>query len=201
MVMTEQAPMLRDSASAVSSRFYNAPWTEERVDRLKRLWDSGLSAGKIAAELGSVTRNAVIGKVQRLGLLGRAKNPPRSTPRHIVQARARQKYDHGGGIRERLKSKVRRNAMARPETAESFPSESTSEFDAAIPIEQRCTLLDLTAANCHWPVGDPGTPGFFFCGGAAAPGSPYCVHHSRVAYPCGERMRPKEFIFSPGLPA
>ena len=50
-------------------------WTEERVELLKKLWADGLSASQIAAELGGITRNAVIGKVHRLGLSGRAKSP------------------------------------------------------------------------------------------------------------------------------
>jgi GcrA cell cycle regulator len=48
-------------------------WTDERVELLTKLWQEGLSASRIAAELGGVTRNAVIGKVHRLGLSGRAK--------------------------------------------------------------------------------------------------------------------------------
>ena len=52
-------------------------WTDERVELLKKLWADGLSASQIAAELGGITRNAVIGKVHRLGLSGRAKSPRR----------------------------------------------------------------------------------------------------------------------------
>src|SRR5438128_7943118 len=47
-------------------------WTDERVELLKKLWQDGLSASQIAKQLGGVTRNAVIGKVHRLGLSGRA---------------------------------------------------------------------------------------------------------------------------------
>jgi GcrA cell cycle regulator len=56
-------------------------WTDERVETLKRLWTDGLSASQIAAELGGITRNAVIGKVHRLGLSGRAKSPSSAAPR------------------------------------------------------------------------------------------------------------------------
>ena len=56
-------------------------WSDERVEQLKKLWESGLSASQIAAELGNVTRNAVIGKVHRLGLSGRAKAPSTAAPR------------------------------------------------------------------------------------------------------------------------
>ena len=57
-------------------------WTDERVELLKKLWTEGLSASQIAAELGGgVTRNAVIGKVHRLNLAGRAKPAGNSVPR------------------------------------------------------------------------------------------------------------------------
>src|SRR5271154_6193980 len=56
-------------------------WSDDRVEQLKKLWEAGLSASQIAAELGNVTRNAVIGKVHRLGLSGRAKSPSSSAPR------------------------------------------------------------------------------------------------------------------------
>ncbi|MGL4260145.1 MAG: GcrA family cell cycle regulator, partial [Afipia sp.] len=56
-------------------------WTDDRVEQLKKLWEAGLSASQIAAELGNITRNAVIGKVHRLGLSGRAKSPSSAAPR------------------------------------------------------------------------------------------------------------------------
>src|SRR3954453_16508606 len=55
-------------------------WTDYRVEQLKKLWEAGLSASQIAAELGNVTRNAVIGKVHRLGLSGPAKAPSSPAP-------------------------------------------------------------------------------------------------------------------------
>src|SRR3569833_4387386 len=55
-------------------------WTDERVTLLKKLWLEGLSASQIAKQLGGVTRNAVIGKVHRLGLSGRAAPSQPSRP-------------------------------------------------------------------------------------------------------------------------
>ena len=63
-------------------------WTDERVEMLKKLWADGLSASQIAAELGGITRNAVIGKVHRLGLSGRAKSPSSSSAASAQGARA-----------------------------------------------------------------------------------------------------------------
>ena len=56
-------------------------WPHNRVEQLKKLWEAGLSASQIAAELGNVSRNAVIGKVHRLGLSGRGKSLSSAAPR------------------------------------------------------------------------------------------------------------------------
>jgi GcrA cell cycle regulator len=157
-------------------------WTDDRVEQLKKLWESGLSASQIAAELGNITRNAVIGKVHRLGLSGRAKSPSTAAPRQR-KVRAPQHM-----------MRISR-PMARGNTALAHAFEVETEpdpiaFDNVVPMNQRRTLLELTEDTCHWPVGDPGSSEFFFCGGKALGGLPYCAHHSRVAYqPAGDRRR------------
>ena len=78
-------------------------WSHNRVEQLKKLCEAGLSASQIAAELGNVSRNAVIGKVHRLGLSGRGKSPSLAAPRHSKAhpADARDPHDrarqHGAG--------------------------------------------------------------------------------------------------------
>jgi GcrA cell cycle regulator len=58
-------------------------------------------------------------------------------------------------------------------------------------MSQRLTLLELNEATCHWPIGDPSSSEFFFCGGKALAALPYCAHHSRIAYqPASDRRRP-----------
>ena len=65
-------------------------WTDERVEQLKKLWSEGLSASQIASRLGEVTRNAVIGKVHRLGLAGRATvSRPKSMRRRTLNGNLR----------------------------------------------------------------------------------------------------------------
>jgi GcrA cell cycle regulator len=62
--------------------------------------------------------------------------------------------------------------------------------DNVIPLSQRCTILELNESTCHWPVGDPGTADFYFCGGKAVTGQPYCAFHCRIAYqPVQDRRR------------
>jgi len=154
-------------------------WTDERVAQLTKLWADGLSASQIAAQLGGITRNAVIGKVNRIGLSGRAKSPSSSSPRP-------RKARSSGMLR------VSRPSM-RGNTALAYDYDLEPEPELIeIPVEQRKTLLQLTEKTCRWPVGDPGSADFFFCGGEAANELPYCSYHSRVAFqPLTDRRRDK----------
>jgi GcrA cell cycle regulator len=159
-------------------------WTDERVESLKKLWGEGLSASQIAAELGGITRNAVIGKVHRLGLSGRAKSPATSAPRPR-KARA---HTHTHMMRVSRPAVRGNTALAH---AYDFEQEPEPELvDNVIPLGQRRTILELTEDTCRWPIGDPGSTEFFFCGGATGTGAPYCTFHARVAYqPAGDRRR------------
>jgi GcrA cell cycle regulator len=74
--------------------------------------------------------------------------------------------------------------------AYEFDTEATPELiDNIIPIGQRRTLLELTEQTCRWPIGDPGSGDFFFCGGNPIGGLPYCAYHSRVAYQAASDRR------------
>jgi len=157
-------------------------WNDERVELLKKLWSDGLSASQIAAELGGITRNAVIGKVHRLGLSGRAKSPSSAAPRPR-KARA-----HPHMLRVSRPAVRGNTALAHAFEYDIEPEPQL--VDNVIPIGQRRTILELTEETCRWPIGDPGTTDFFFCGGQTSTGLPYCCFHSRVAYqPSGDRRR------------
>ncbi len=158
-------------------------WSDDRVEQLKKLWEAGLSASQIAAELGNVTRNAVIGKVHRLGLSGRAKSPATAAPRQRKAARPAQPM-------MRVARPVARGNTALAQVFEVEAEPDPVAFDNVVPMNQRLSLLELNEATCHWPVGDPSSPDFFFCGGKALAGLPYCAQHSRVAYqPAADRRR------------
>ena len=145
-------------------------WTDERVELLKKLWSDGLSASQIAAELGGITRNAVIGKVHRLGLSGRAKSPSSAAPRP-------RKARTSGHMLRVSRPQIRGN------TALAYDYEMEPEPELLeIPVEQRKTLLQLNEQTCKWPIGDPLTPDFYFCGQHSEEAKPYCEFHSRRAY-------------------
>src|SRR3569832_705422 len=158
-------------------------WTDVRVAQLTKLWADGLSASQIAAELGGITRNAVIGKVHRLGLSGRAKSPSSAAPRQRKARPAAQQM-------MRVSRPVSRGNTALAHAFEVELEPDPVAFDNVVPMSQRLSLLELNEATCHWPVGDPSSPEFFFCGGKALTSLPYCAHHSRIAYqPTSDRRR------------
>jgi len=170
-------------------------WTDERVELLKKLWSDGLSASQIAGELGSVTRNAVIGKVHRLGLSGRAKNPgpagsaPRSNAPRKAPTRTPSHPMNGGHAGMTRGANALAPQYAPEAEAEAQAAPAPSE-DVVIPFSERVTIMDLREYMCRWPMGDPTTPEFRFCGGRSQTGMPYCSHHARIAYqPAADRRR------------
>jgi GcrA cell cycle regulator len=160
-------------------------WTDERIERLKKLWSEGLSASQIAAELGGVTRNAVIGKVHRLHLSGRVKAASTSTQRSrkaarpVVRAAAPQRVITTRG----------NLAVVQMVDAEEVVAYRPAE-EVVVPISRRISIMELREGTCRWPLGDPLSPEFVFCGGDCDVGKPYCTAHANVAFqPSLERRR------------
>ncbi len=169
-------------------------WTDERVEQLRQLWGEGKSASNIASLLGhGLTRNAIIGKVHRLGLAGRAKSPGSSA------SRSRPPPSHPGAHRvaaPRVNSVARR--IVRGATALAIQPQTAAEVEpeafesVVLPMSLRVTIIELKEAMCRWPLGDPASPDFRYCGSPVAAG-PYCAHHGRLAYqPANERRRDRE---------
>ena len=133
-------------------------WSDDRVEQLKSLWTEGLSASQIARALGGVTRNAVIGKVHRLGLAGRA-SPSRSERPRVP-----------------MTPKV-------PSVRTQLPAVAVVEEDPlTLDDGSHATVLTISDRMCRWPIGDPAATEFHFCGHSPKSGSPYCEAHARKAY-------------------
>lgn len=150
-------------------------WTDERVEALKKLWQEGHSASQIAKQLGGVTRNAVIGKVHRLGLSGRAAPSQPARPLYKPAKPPRQV----NAATTPPPQPAPRRIVSEPTIVRPVPS-----LPAISIIEQpgTATVLTLGAKMCKWPIGDPSSDSFSFCGRRADDGIPYCVEHSRLAY-------------------
>ena len=151
-------------------------WNDERVELLKRLWAEGLSASQIASRLGGVTRNAVIGKVHRLGLSGRATSSRSSSPRpRRVQAPRQHRAPS-------LMFGTRGNVALKPVYEEEIEPAPAPIEELYIPPAERATILTLKEAMCRWPIGDPQESEFHFCGKRKVVGLPYCEFHARRAF-------------------
>jgi GcrA cell cycle regulator len=163
-------------------------WTEERVALLRRLWEDGQSASKIAAQLGGVTRNAVIGKVHRLGLSGRLKAGEEATVAAAKTVEVEKLVAAVAAAPEPVAPVSHRPTPAFPPAAPAIRPAAVDPV--AIPASQRVTIMDLRESMCRWPLGDPTTPEFRFCGARSITGLPYCTHHAEIAYqPAAERKR------------
>lgn len=173
-------------------------WTEERVDLLKRLWTEGLSASQIASKLGEVTRNAVIGKVHRLGLSGRG------SPARAQHTRPRTKSRQAGTGASSATSPTAKITQfptmgsaalqVQAETvAEAAPAPAPRPQLVRSVAKSRSdgvNILQLSDKTCRWPLGEPGTESFHFCGCAPKAGIPYCDQHAMIAYqPLQDRRR------------
>jgi GcrA cell cycle regulator len=147
-------------------------WTDDRVETLRKLWLDGFSASQIAKQLGGgLTRNAVIGKVHRLGLSGRA--APSQPQRPAFKA-----------TRPARPAPAPAPAPRRPE-----PVLQAAEPKVVYVAEEAgsATVLTLGAHMCKWPIGDPSSDGFSFCGRVSSGEGPYCAHHAQVAYQAAPR--------------
>jgi GcrA cell cycle regulator len=159
-------------------------WSEERTELLKRHFNAGLSCSQIAREIG-VTRNAVIGKMNRLGL---------SRPKEVIAAQLEHRRT-ARLAREKVAEKswrprrTRFSIFAQHEMlAAAFPAPQPRVEDIPIANGCGCTLLELGQEKCRWPISDAGVADFRFCGNAPVKGLPYCIGHARIAYrPAGRR--------------
>ncbi|MEX0645492.1 MAG: GcrA family cell cycle regulator [Parvularculaceae bacterium] len=154
-------------------------WNDERVELLKKLWAEGLSASQIASKMGGVTRNAVIGKVHRLGLSGRA------APAKPQRGRS---FDRTGDEFDDMRREPQMKAV-NPEP----------EFIAPLVVESgdRATVSTLKGYMWKWPIGDPARDDFHFCGQATAAAKSYCAYHAHLAFQPPQQRKPERRVEAP----
>jgi GcrA cell cycle regulator len=199
-------------------------WTDERVELLKKMWSEGQSASQIAKELGGVTRNAVIGKVHRLGLSNRTIGAPAAgaAAKPVAEAAAETGMAAKPLEADPPSAQDEASATPDPETSDTETAEGVAEAEPAprpsnvtplrktiVPAGQplppqpsaneispealakvheveksarRISLMELTERTCKWPIGDPATEDFYFCGLPVQQGKPYCEAHVGVAF-------------------
>ena len=176
-------------------------WTDERVETLKKLWGEGQSASQIAKELGGVTRNAVIGKVHRLGLSNRntgaasepAAKPAKEKPAPKAKAAPKPKPAEKPEPKTEAAAPaeatpIRRQIIPAGQPLPPQPSANEISAEALAKVNEvekkakKLSLMELSERTCKWPVGDPATEEFWFCGLPVQQGKPYCEAHVGVAF-------------------
>ena len=195
-------------------------WTSDRVQLLTILWQKGNSASQIATELGEgVSRNAVIGKIHRLGLSQRSegnndkyniRNSRRTSNKSPLGETISPDISDHTSLNTKIEKKKGRKKLERtsnkslkdPENSNKNEKISdsqltkspeyigTAELDKKaladmIELEKRAkklNLMELTERTCKWPIGDPATDKFWFCGHQAENGKPYCSTHVAIAF-------------------
>lgn len=155
-------------------------WTAAQDERLRDLWATGISTSQIAGAMGFESRNAIIGRVHRLKLPMR--KPPRGKTfrQETAERTASLRRIKSGKPRGQFSAKINHTGSLAPE-----PPPPLNIADTDIPAAQRRTILSLANETCRWPIGDPGIPGFFFCGHSSADvdrGQPYCASHAKRAF-------------------
>jgi GcrA cell cycle regulator len=157
-------------------------WTDERVEKLKRLWAEGL----------------VIGKVHRLNLPGRAKAGgsssaarPAKRPAQTPRPAAFQNRPAANTSTRTVTRTAGATALKEEIEVEAYEEvEVRRSLNVVVPISRRLALTELTERTCKWPIGDPMKEDFHFCGCEIADSAPYCTYHAKLAYqPVSERRK------------
>lgn len=144
-------------------------WTDERIETLKQLWDVGLSGSQIAERLGGLSRNAVIGKANRLGLA------------------SREKISLGAGVSKAPKARAATTRKAAPDlkaiaAVKAIIDRPPPQVIETLPLPKslELSLLEVKDGDCRWPTGEKAD--ITFCGHNIHEGKPYCAYHCRLAY-------------------
>ncbi len=173
-------------------------WTDERVEKLKKLWSEGLSASQIAAQLGGVSRAAI------------RQGPPPQPPGPRQDGRhADRDASQAPGTRHAAPRQFRRPARAGPRRRPAECRRRAAGRDRGgfrgtgraasrggqCQQRRRAHVAPAGADATHrthlqMAIGDPLNDDFHFCGNESPDNSPYCTYHQRLAYqPSAERRR------------
>lgn len=149
-------------------------WSAEAIETLKALWAEGHSTAEIGRRMG-ISKNAVVGKAHRLVL------PARPSP--IRRDGVAQPITSGRPVMAVVPRPVQAPRPPAPRAVAPTPVvERPAPRPVAAPPPVVRAFPRFGGRSCCWPIGEPGTPEFRFCGADAMSGKPYCTEHAAVAY-------------------
>ena len=147
-------------------------WNEEKVTKLKELWGKGNTASQIAVIIGGISRNAVIGKANRLNLSSKIKSRCASSTRDFQNNLQENNSKQKRGRKSKFQSLI-----------------IEKDFEPENPKK----LEELDESSCKWPVGHPEENNFYFCGRSSLKDFSYCKLHLLYAYqPKGKKEEPAD---------
>ena len=136
-------------------------WTEEKVEKLKKLWGNGNTASQIAEIIGGISRNAVIGKAHRLNLSAKIKTRA---------ATSNKNFESSMEENNNRSKKVRKSKFKSLLIEKDFEPENPKQLE------------ELDENSCKWPIGHPDENNFYFCGRSSLKDFSYCKLHLLYAY-------------------
>jgi GcrA cell cycle regulator len=152
-------------------------WSEERIEQMKKLAGEGMSASQIAAELGGLSRNAVLGKLHRLGVSARPRppKPTKPTPPRAVRVAAP------------------RPPKQEPDETAPLVMDAGPRTEAFRPRTdgQGVPILGIRSGQCRWPLGALNETATHCCGDGVSPGHPWCPTHKALAYAPASNRAPQ----------
>jgi GcrA cell cycle regulator len=153
-------------------------WTEEAIEVLKRLALEGRSASVIALALGAASRNAVIGKANRIGV--RLNGDGRASA--LGWAAAGYRLPSAAVPRPKPAPDEASSARALSRDSREERKAAWAFGEAEVGEMRRVRFENILHSECRWPLGDPRSGDFAYCGLTPAEGRSYCAGHCRMAY-------------------
>ena len=155
-------------------------WDNATLKKLKALTGKGLSTSEIGKRLG-MSKNAVVGKLNRMGWNSKAGGVVTADTKKSSKASEEKK-----SLVKKVAEKLQKKTVAKAENKKS-PAKDTKTLNKSLAMHQRIIQHSLEMANlkpnqCRWPIGDPDSENFHFCGEQVFVGKPYCYEHCKQAY-------------------
>ena len=149
----------------------NNSWSASTIAKLKLLFDRGFSTAEIGKRLG-FTKNAIVGKINRLKLNSKAASVAKAEKKKPKPA-----------VKKPLPKKPAKSIhSAKKDNGASRKSAAESKYKIERIIQHSAALMALRPDQCRWPIGDPDSDNFRFCGERCFVGKPYCFEHCKLAY-------------------
>jgi GcrA cell cycle regulator len=152
-------------------------WNDAATRKIRDLWAEGHSTAEIGRRIG-VSKNAVVGKAHRLDLPARPSPVRRGGHQAVIAPKRTPLVKRVCTLPSLAAAPVPASVTA----SNTVPLADTGNEDAAAPAPSRRSMARRDRAQCCWPIGEPGQPGFRFCDAPLVTRAPYCEAHARKAY-------------------